>query len=287
MLAKILVFELLNYVLTKTMGDQLTIRILATLKLELAIVTIVAKPLIQVTYLLEGDSCTTAVAYDLIMQCKSWFDVYTPRLDFPRMTAAFTECATTWHEHNAQDGAAVPALIDHLKGVCAHIAGEAKEYFDRTVIGELAREVEFFRICRYSNPLHIKTLDIPNYASFERDVRSLNRFSDQDIGEMQDEWSRYVAACRQEEARDGDDDPDKVMARICHFWNARCGAFPALSEFVQYCFSIATSSAAAERIFSMLKRSFDKLQMVKSLEDTTQATLLLCYNEPLFDALLA
>jgi len=140
--------------------------------------------------------------------------------------------------------------------------------------------------CRYSNPLHIKALIDPDIAAFETDVRSLDRFSDEDINEMGNEWSRYIAACRQEVAREDDNDPDKVMERICLFWNARWGAYPALSEFVQYCFSIPTSSAAAERIFSILKRSIDKSQMVSSLEDTTQTTLLLRYNKAAFDVLL-
>ena len=53
---------------------------------------------------------------------------------------------------------------------------------------------------------------------------------------------------------------------IVSFWRNNGSQMLALSQFVKYAFTIITSSAAAERVFSVIKRSFDTGQK-GALED--------------------
>ena len=55
----------------------------AQLRLEIAFVVIVAKPLVQATYNLEGDGPCSLIAYDQLMNCKLWFDTNFEELSFP------------------------------------------------------------------------------------------------------------------------------------------------------------------------------------------------------------
>lgn len=53
----------------------------------------------------------------------------------------------------------------------------------------------------------------------------------------------------------------------------------ALSGLVRICFSLARSSAGAERVFSILKNSFTINQMRSSLEDYTACSVMLQHNK--------
>ena len=69
----------------------------ALLKLELAVVVITARPLVQATYTMEHDGPTTLIAYDLIQTVNSWFSLHMPALTFPGLSQAMNECAVALH----------------------------------------------------------------------------------------------------------------------------------------------------------------------------------------------
>ena len=52
---------------------------------------------------------------------------------------------------------------------------------------------------------------------------------------------------------------------------------PCMTLFVQYAYTISPSSAAVERVFSLLKASFGSLQNL-ALEDYIQTSLMYQYN---------
>ena len=64
----------------------------AMLLLELAIITIVAKPLVTATYILVGDDCTTVIAYDMLQELRMFFTIHAPNLSFPGITQAIDTC---------------------------------------------------------------------------------------------------------------------------------------------------------------------------------------------------
>lgn len=51
-----------------------------------------------------------------------------------------------------------------------------------------------------------------------------------------------------------------------------------MTKIVQHFYTLITSSAMAERVFSALKRFFTVGQMRSSLSDITSASLMLTYN---------
>ena len=69
------------------------------------------------------------------------------------------------------------------------------------------------------------------------------------------------------------------LERCSTFWNVNHDALPNLSAFARYCITMTPSSAAAERVFSMLKNSFTIGQMRQSLEDYTEGSVMMQYNK--------
>ena len=59
----------------------------------------------------------------------------------------------------------------------------------------------------------------------------------------------------------------------------RFSRLPNLATFARYCFTLAPSSAAAERVFFILKNHFFVSQMRRSLEDYTECSVMLQHNK--------
>ena len=76
-----------------------------------------------------------------------------------------------------------------------------------------------------------------------------------------------------------DTDPNHIMMRSTQFWRAARALVPNLAKLARYAFLIVPSSAAAERIFSLLKRYFSLLQMHTALTDLTEGSCMLKYNK--------
>jgi hypothetical protein len=68
------------------------------------------------------------------------------------------------------------------------------------------------------------------------------------------------------------------MSRAMDFWRFQGYEVPSVAELARYCMTVVTSSAAAERVFSTLKHSYDLVQMHKSLEDLTETQVMVQYN---------
>jgi hypothetical protein len=66
--------------------------------------------------------------------------------------------------------------------------------------------------------------------------------------------------------------PD-VNSSIEVWWQANAGNIPAWAEFARLVFTTTPSSAAAERVFSRLRRTFQKTQE-HALEGLVEATLM-------------
>jgi hypothetical protein len=73
------------------------------------------------------------------------------------------------------------------------------------------------------------------------------------------------------------------MERCTKFWSLYHEILPNLANFTRYCMTMTPSSAAAERVFSMLKNSFTIGQMRQSLEDYTEGSVMMQYRFCIFD----
>jgi hypothetical protein len=68
------------------------------------------------------------------------------------------------------------------------------------------------------------------------------------------------------------------MEKSKEFWRSHRPALPKLKKFAYYAITIAPSSAASERVFSVLKRLFNELQ-VNALEDYVSTSVIMAYNK--------
>jgi hypothetical protein len=69
------------------------------------------------------------------------------------------------------------------------------------------------------------------------------------------------------------------MDRSLLFWQNQRASLPHQSKVAAFCFTLAPSSAAAERVFSILKQFFTLNQLQSSLqEDYTESAIMLQFN---------
>ena len=106
-----------------------------------------------------------------------------------------------------------------------------------------------------------------------------SRFPPDQIALMVKEWPVYVKLFCQMPINAHDNEPDHIMMRSTEFWRAVYFQIPNLAQLARYAFAIVPSSAAAERVFSLLKRFFNLLQMHTALIDYTAGSCMLNYNK--------
>ena len=69
------------------------------------------------------------------------------------------------------------------------------------------------------------------------------------------------------------------LEAIMKFWRANYHSIPSIANLARYCMTLTPSSAAAERIFSILKQMFSLQQMGNTLEDLVEAAVMLNAND--------
>ena len=74
-----------------------------------------------------------------------------------------------------------------------------------------------------------------------------------------------------------ENDADELKS-VTKFWQLHVQVPPHIRKFVKYAYTIITSSAAAERVFSVIKRSFDRAQK-GALEDYVFLSSIMQYNK--------
>ena len=119
---------------------------------------------------------------------------------------------------------------------------------------------------------------------FNHTAKQYERFSPDDIRKMKSEFPRFVNLVKDWEPTDdiGDEDTNlyvSQMEQTCTFWKACHQNLPNISKFARLAFTFVPSSAAVERVFSMMKAMFSKQQMVNVLGDYLQCSLMLRYNK--------
>ena len=91
---------------------------------------------------------------------------------------------------------------------------------------------------------------------YDEGVRALERFLETEIVAMKKEWPKFVRQCHDLPVRPDDRDPTKIMERSSVFWREARIDYPNLARLARLAFTVTPSSAAAERVFSLLKNFF-------------------------------
>jgi hypothetical protein len=139
-------------------------------------------------------------------------------------------------------------------------------YFDKTILGTLAPMLALLKACRLANPYAFARLQ-PTADEFRAAVESLDHFTAADVLSICGGYGEYARLCSELPALPLHSSSDYEMKSIKSFWRANHATVHNLSPFfVRYCFTIQCSSAAVERVFSVLKNSFCSQQEL-SLED--------------------
>jgi hypothetical protein len=94
------------------------------------------------------------------------------------------------------------------------------------------------------------------------------------------EYPSFVNRCKEvlHEYNDTDNDPKIIMSRSEEFWKFNYHDFPKMAELLRYAWTSTSSSASAERLFSMLKHTFTKQQLNSALSDYVEGSVMLAFN---------
>ena len=73
---------------------------------------------------------------------------------------------------------------------------------------------------------------------------------------------KYERSFNHQNLNPADGNADEVKS-IVKFWKLHKDQMPSMCKFIRYAYTITTSSAPAERVFSVIKRSFDKFLRIR------------------------
>ena len=225
---------------------------LNALKVELAAIIDAGKPFVQATYKLEGDGLLVFQCYEIISALSTSVILE----NYPNVQAVVksiakgkTDVQLKWMKHARL--CIQPALDyyqEHLQASIMSVplrAFKAARVFDPHFLNK-------------TKPEHI-VLNTLSAFSFITEPVLLN---------LKQEFPLYVAA-----VEDISGDLDAIL-----FWKQYANNIPTWKETTAKVLLLQPSSAAAERVFSILKNSFGD-QQLRSLEDYLETSLIVQHND--------
>lgn len=229
---------------------------LASLKVEFAITVDAMKPFVQSTYQLEGDGSLCLQAYQIVRKLEAEMR----NLHFPNCSAVI---------RNIANGNI--ALQRQSEGYAMACIQPAYDYFTSTFLNngdQLQPAVEVFKAARLFNPTKIAEIQATAAILSDqlRKVPFLN--NDACIDGLQKELPTYIAAAT-------DVNPD---INVLTWWEIHEQEIPSWAKACKKILLIQPSSAASERVFSLLENSFRDNQAC-AMEDYIEASIMLQYDQ--------
>ena len=223
-----------------------------SLQLELAAVVDAGKPLVESTYILEGDGTLAWQCYEQLMVIQNSIQV----ANLPNLVALSREVS---------GGNLAFAQQCYQYGVAAIQPGW--EYFTQTVMGAMGPQVEIFKAARLFSPQQICQL---RPVANDVDIVTSVAFLDDPalIANLKNELPMYLAKA------DGiDNDVDPIG-----WWKANEADLPFWSAAAKLVLLMQPSSASSERVFSILTTTFGHLQDL-ALQDYIECSLMVQFNK--------
>ena len=219
------------------------------LMVELAVTVDAAMPFVRATYNLEGDGPLALTCYEII----SALNAAARQAYYPNLQAVAKQVSA-----NSQ---MEQALIQHAKS-CVQ---PGLTYYFNQLSASMKEPLAAFKAARLFSPckLHEMRPDvqaIDSLVSFP--------FLSSEVPALIEEFPLYVAA-----AEDVDSSYDTLL-----FWKRHEDTLPVWSRAARQVLLVQPSSAASERVFSLLQNSFGERQH-SSLQDYIEASLMLQYNK--------
>ncbi|KAK3734379.1 hypothetical protein QZH41_007564 [Actinostola sp. cb2023] len=212
---------------------------------------------VQATYTLEGDGALVLIAFEKLEELGAFIHVQ----NFPTITNTLQEMfplnvadQRRWYQY-AVGECLVPAFA----------------YYSQTLVNDpvVARSVRVFKAARLFNPKYVK-VSRPNAADIDQ-LGEIPFVDNNQIQSLRRELPMYLV-----KAADIHDDFDPLVD-MWPWWKVQDQELLAWSAAVQRIVLIQPSSAAAERVFSLLATMFGD-QQHDALEDYIEAALMLRVN---------
>jgi len=235
----------------------------------------VMRPFVQATYALEGAGCCVLEVGVWFHTLASFWSTHEPTLSFPKVRDAIELIAAAKTRRGIYDQHAVArtALETRVRGLIQPVTDQLHFVFNLQD-GELHPDVEFYLFCATLNPYaHGRPEHVMTPNDFKAAVLKYfgGWFSQADIDGMIGDLPQFALECVRFVAENAQQDPNDDHRKtaqhrnvaIWKFWKrlhreSRCSQLRRLAQLV---LSIAPSSAAAERSFSLLKAYFDSQQL--------------------------
>lgn len=223
------------------------------LKIELAAVVDWGEVFVKATYNLEGDGPLALTCYETIQEVKSAIQVG----NIPNVQAIAKSISPS--------SAVQQQLIAHAKN-CVE---PALNYFRQQLTSSLKVPLAAFKASRLFNPNIIKLLN-PDTSSVDA-LSVIPFFNQEEITALKRELPSYLGKIA---AIDNDDSSDVDCLK---FWKNSESTLPQWAAAAKKILVVQPSSAAVERVFSMLNNAF-KDQQHNSLQDYIEVSTMLRYN---------
>lgn len=234
------------------------------LKLELAAVVDVGKHFVTATYDLEGDSGLALSCYQRMQAVCNACQVNIAQMHFANLHAVALEVS-------AQTPDVTAAWAENYGRQSVR---DAVHWFLEKFNVQFYTTMRAFKAARMMCPATVHSLGVTPAA-----VQQLRAFpfldDDEIVSNLADELPLYLATA------DGtsfvEDDLRKLSDLKVKWWRDHAGALPHWSQAVKKVLLVQPSSAAAERVFSVLNSTFGD-QQEHALRDYLECAVMLQYN---------
>lgn len=218
------------------------------LQVELAATVDAGMPFVKATYNLEGDGPLVLTCYDTI----SALNVAARQAYYPNLESVAAHIAASPREESD--------LLQHAN-TCIQ-PGIA--YYFQQVSTNMKASLEAFKAARLFSPFRLTELN-PSITTI--DSLTSFPFLRSEIPALKQELPLYQAA-----AQDINPSYDPLI-----FWKNHESDLPTWAKAARQVFLVQPSSAASERVFSLLRNSFGERQN-SALQDYIETSLMLQYN---------
>lgn len=153
------------------------------------------------------------------------------------------------------------------------------EYFESVVLGQLSNNMLFYKCARLCNPMGMR--DYAFSAQTVKDAMAVEQLlvfapllKAISVDGLVDELPAYMEAVADIDATVSCRSIDKIMP----FWASRQKEMPTWCALVRVVTTVTPSSAAAERVFSIMNSQFGDNQ-ASALDDYVGTSVKLCFNK--------
>ena len=220
------------------------------LQVELAAIIDWGEPFVKATYKLEGDGPLALHCYEVIETIKAYIHAsHTPNI------LAVAEMLSGGVAHDKH------LMIDHAK----QCIQPGIDYFNHQLTTTLQRSLTVFKAARLFSPQKMQDMQ-PNASSIDS-LSAFPFFDGEDLGRLKSELPVYLG-----KAVDLDASIDPLQ-----WWQHNASDLPYWSSAARKVVLVQPSSAASERVFSLLNASFQD-QQENTLQDVLETSIMLQYN---------